>query len=198
MYFIFSLPVLILLWLIKSNEQVGLTSHGLQLCVCHLCYISSACIRPHPLSWKSAWFPSPEIFIFPLCLHFKLAQRCLFLLSTRLVQWISFLSFFLSLPLCLCLYVPVTLSRSLMRFRSLSVLCQPPVAREQMSILSDVPCTNHPRTDTAQRRRLTQLMHVEYKCPRVCRALVRAHSLIHNCNNTHSKIKPLTVHQKHQ
>lgn len=159
MYFIFSLPVLILLWLIKSNEQVGLTSHGLQLCVCHLCYISSACIRPHPLSWKSAWFPSPEIFIFPLCLHFKLAQRCLFLLSTRLVQWISFLSFFLSLPLCLCLYVPVTLSRSLMRFRSLSVLCQPPVAREQMSILSDVPCTNHPRTDTALHEEKTDTTH---------------------------------------
>lgn len=117
MYFIFSLPVLILLWLIKSNEQVGLTSHGLQLCVCHLCYISSACIRPHPLSWKSAWFPSPEIFIFPLCLHFKLAQRCLFLLSTCLVQWISFLSFPspLSLSVCPChtLSLPHALSFAL-------------------------------------------------------------------------------------
>lgn len=42
--------------------------------------------------------------------------------------------------------------------------------REQMSILSDVPCTNHPHTDRAQRRRLAQLKHVQCKYPCVCSA----------------------------
>lgn len=50
---------------------------------------------------------------------------CLFPLSTSLVQrYILCLSFFLSAP-----FVSVTLSRSLMRFHSLSLLCQPPLAK---------------------------------------------------------------------
>lgn len=47
---------------------------------------------------------------------------------------------------------------SLMCFPSLRLLCQPPVAGEQVSILSGVPPT-HPHT--ALSRRLTELVHAE-------------------------------------
>ncbi len=85
------------------------------------------------------------------------------------------LSFFLP-PFCLSL--SLSHSRSLMCFHSLSILCQPPLARARMSILSDVPCTNHPHTDSTQRRRLAKLMHVECKCLCVCHGLARACSLV--------------------
>ena len=165
--------------------------------------LSSACTCPHSLSWKPASLPSPEIFIFLLRLHFKLSHRCvcLFPLSISLVQrYILCLSFFLFsfflsffLPLCLChtLSLPHALS---FPHSFVNLLLQ----REQMSILSDVPCTNHPLTDTAQRRRLAQLKHVECNYPCVCSVLRRACSQIHNSNDTQPKTKPSTVHPKHQ
>ena len=136
----------------------------------------------HSLPLKYSFSPSVSISNSQIC-------ACLFPLSTSLVQRILclpfFLSFFLSIFLAffLSLFLPpssfsisVTLSCSLMRFHSLSVLCQPPLARERMSILSDVPCTNHPHTATAQRRRLAQLMRVECKYPCACPVLGTAHS----------------------
>lgn len=68
---------------------------------------------------------------------------CLFLLNKRHVH-VDFLSFFLlSFP-------SVTLSASLVGPHSPSLLRQPPVAGEQMSILGGVSCTSHPHADAAQ------------------------------------------------
>ena len=113
----------------SSEEQVQY--QGL-LHVCHLCYISAA---PAPFTFlENCLIPSPEILIFLLRPHFKLAQIYVF---------VSFGNQFgAEVDLCppLCLFyilsslsfsVSATLSRSLMRFHSLSLLCQPPLAKRE-------------------------------------------------------------------
>lgn len=137
--------------------------------LCAMCALSPLCTWPHLLSWKTGSFPVPEIFISPSLFHTCTDVYVCFLWGLVwcrgrilfLLPW--FVCFFFSHPL-LSFPVSVTLSCSLMSFHSLSLLCQLLLQRKQMSILSNVSCTNHPHTDSAEK---AGTMHVQWKYPRM-------------------------------
>lgn len=96
--------------------------------ICGACTRPHSCFRslPDSLHLKYLFFISLSIsnsHMMCMCVSYK--HKC----GTEDICF-DFLSFFLSFqPFCLCLYVSVTLSCSLMRFHSLSLLCQPPFCR---------------------------------------------------------------------
>lgn len=150
-----------------------------------MCHLPTPLLpTPLPMSCKTALFPSSQIFIFFLWLHFKPAQMCVFVFfQYDFGAEVEFVSssppFFLSSSLCLFLFV--TLSHSLMHIHFLSLLCQPPLAK-RVNVYFKLCAMHQPpplRRSTEENTGRNQACCMQvFVC--VCSVLGRAYSLTHN------------------
>lgn len=121
--------------------------HSYSIAVCtFVSVVWATALLPAPVpihfSWKSGSFPPAEIFIFPLCLHFKLSNMCVFVSFEYQFGAEDFVSAFLSffLPFHLSCILSFTLSPPFVFLHLCHTLLLPHALSFPLSPLSTSSC----------------------------------------------------------